>query len=33
VAQGILKDEPSLGETMMRVSDVIALSLVKMWGG
>jgi len=33
VAQGILKDELSLGETMMRASDVIVLSLVKMWGG
>jgi len=24
VAQGILKEEPSLGKTMMRASDVIA---------
>jgi len=32
VAQGILKDEPSLGETMMRASNVIVLSLVKLCG-
>jgi len=32
VAQGILKDEPSLGETMMRASDCHCLSLVKLCG-
>jgi len=32
VAQGILKAEPSLGDTMMRVGDCHCLSLVKLCG-